>query len=49
MQELKAAPSRLHWKTAPSSEEKLKLAVAVVIVPEGPASICVSGGVESSM
>src|SRR5215211_7776454 len=41
----KAPPSSLHSKVASSSfEEKLKLAVVLLIVPEGPESMIVSSG-----
>jgi hypothetical protein len=42
-----APPSTLHWNVPASSEEKLKLALEVAIVPDGPESIWVSGGEKS--
>ena len=46
--ELKAALSSLHSKVLPASEEeKVKVALFCLIVPEGPESMVVSGGVVS--
>ena len=47
MQPLKAAPSRLHWKTANSLAEKEKLANEDATVPVGPDVMVVTGGVVS--
>ena len=42
--------SKRHMKVEPDSlEEKLKVGVASVVVPDGPSVIVVWGGVESSM
>ena len=41
--------SKRHMKVEPDSlEEKLKVGVASVVVPDGPSVIVVWGGVESS-
>ena len=47
-QALKAAPSREHSKVLPASEEeKANVALFCFMVPEGPESMVVSGGVVS--
>jgi hypothetical protein len=47
VQALKAAASSAHWKVAPASELKEKLALAEVVAPLGPAVIVTLGGVVS--
>jgi len=48
VQVLQEAESSLHWKLEPLSVElKSKFAVVDVVVPEGPETIEVSGGVVS--
>jgi hypothetical protein len=47
VQVLKGAASRAHWKLAPASEPKLKLALAEFVVPLGPAVIDAVGAVVS--
>jgi hypothetical protein len=47
-QALKAALSSLHWKVElPSEEEKVNVALFCFMVPEGPESMMVFGGVVS--
>jgi hypothetical protein len=41
--------SKRHWKLAPGSDEKLKVGVASWVVPEGPETMVVWGGVESTV
>jgi hypothetical protein len=38
------APSLLHWKVEPASEENEKLAEVLLTYPEGPEAMVVSGG-----
>jgi hypothetical protein len=47
VQVLKGALSRAHWKLAPASELKLRLALAEFVVPLGPAVIDAVGAVVS--
>jgi hypothetical protein len=50
VQPAKAAVSSAHWKVEPASvEAKLKVAVVLVVVPEGPLVMVVSGGVVSGV
>ena len=49
LQELKLPPSRRHSNVDPASlEEKVKEALVLVVVPDGPSPIVVSGGVLSA-
>jgi hypothetical protein len=49
LQELKLPPSRRHSNVDPASlEEKVKDALVLVVVPDGPSTIVVSGGVVSA-
>ena len=43
------AESSLHWKLAAGSEEKVNDGEALLVRPEGPESIVVSGGVASTV
>ena len=50
MHELNEPPSSEHWKVEPDFEElKLKLGVELLVAPEGPLSIVVSGGAVSTV
>jgi hypothetical protein len=49
VQDPKLPLSRRHWNVDPASlEEKVKEALLLVVVPDGPAAIMVSGGVVSA-
>jgi hypothetical protein len=49
VQDPKLPSSRRHWNVDPASlEEKVKEALLLVVVPDGPAAIMVSGGVVSA-
>jgi hypothetical protein len=48
--ELNEPPSSEHWKLEPDSEAlKLKLGVELLVAPEGPLSIVVSGATVSTV
>ena len=46
---VKAAPSRLHWKVAPASLEKLKVALVELVSASGVESRVVLGAVRSTV
>ena len=48
VQAANAAPSRAHWNVPASFDEKVNVALVLVVVEGGPESIVVSGGVVSS-